>query len=80
MAKIAGSEGGADPSPRDELINESSVGCEGKLGNVGEPSRPTGEIGPETLRTFACKSAAPFPFVPTARLPRLVPLPLLRVR
>ena len=80
MAKIAGSEGGADPSPKVELIKESRVGCEGKLGNVGDPSRPIGEMGPEKGRTFACKSTAPFPFIPTARPPRLAPLPLLRER
>ena len=79
MARIAGSAGGTGASARDELINESSVGCEGRLGNEGEPSRPMGETGAGAGSTFVCRSAGLFPFVPTARLPRLA-LPLLRVR
>ena len=82
MARIAGSVGGdgADPSLKVELINESNVGCEGRLGNEGEPSRPIGEMGPEPGRTFVCTSVEPFPFTPIERPPMLAPFPLLRVR
>jgi len=76
ITRIAGSVGGPDPSPKDELISESSVGCEGRLGNEGEPSRPIGEMGPAGI-TIACRSVELFPFVPTTRPPTL---PLLRVR
>jgi hypothetical protein len=78
---MAGSVGGEDPSLNDELIKESNVGCEGKLGNEGEPSRPIGEMGPELVIMFACVSVVPFPFSPIiARPPTLAPFPLLRVR
>src|SRR5260370_22909803 len=81
IARIAGSVGGGDPSVNDELIKESSVGCEGRLGNEGEPSRPRGEMGPELGRTtFACTSVRAFPLTPIARPPTLAPFPLLRVR
>lgn len=80
IARIAGSVGGEDPSLRVELINEPNVGCEGRLGNEGEPSRPIGEIGPEPGSTFVCTSVVPFPFTPIARPPTLAPFPLLRVR
>jgi hypothetical protein len=66
MARMAGSVGGGGPSTKDELINESSVGWAGRLGNEGEPSRPMGEMGPGEGSTFVCRSAAPFPFTPTA--------------
>jgi hypothetical protein len=79
MARMAGSAGGADPSTKVELINESNVGCEGRLGNVGEPSRPTGdEMEPAPGRTLGCRSAVLFPFTPGP--PRGALLPLLRVR
>jgi hypothetical protein len=80
IARIAGSVGGEDSSLNVELIKESKVGCEGKLGNEGEPSRPMGEMGPELGSTFACMSVEPFPFTPIARPPGLTPFPLLRVR
>src|SRR5579863_9467173 len=81
IARIAGSVGGAGASVKEELISESSVGCEGRLGNEGEPSRPMGEMGPGAGSPLfdCCWSAELFLFVPTAR-PRLGPLPLLRVR
>jgi hypothetical protein len=82
MARIAGSVGGTGPSPKDELISESSVGCEGRLGSEGEPSRPIGEMGPGAGSALfgCCWSVELFPLVATARPPRLGPLPLLRVR
>jgi hypothetical protein len=80
IARIAGSMGGAGSSPKVELINESSVGCAGRLGNEGEPSRPIGDMGPEAGSTFDCRSAGPFPFTPIARPLRLAPFPLLLVR
>lgn len=80
IARIAGSAGGEDPSVNDELIKESNVGCEGKLGNEGEPSRPIGEMGPELGSTVVCMSVEPFPFTPIARPPTLAPFPLLRLR
>jgi hypothetical protein len=80
MARMAGSEGGTGPSFKEELINESSVGCEGRVGNEGEPSRPIGEMGPEAGSTFACMLAMPLPFTPVAMPPRLAPFPLLLVR
>jgi hypothetical protein len=80
IARIAGSVGGEDTSLNDELIKESNVGCEGKLGNEGEPSRPIGEMGPELGNTFGCMSVDPFPFIPIARPPTLAPFPLLRLR
>jgi hypothetical protein len=80
IARIAGSVAGADPSTKDELISESSVGWEGRFGNEGEPSRPIGEMGPGAGNAFGCRSRGLFPFVPTARMPKLLTLPLLRVR
>jgi hypothetical protein len=78
IARIAGSTGGTDPSTSDEFINESSVGCEGRLGSEGEPSRPTGEVGPAPGRTLGCRSAVLYPFA--AGPPRGALLPVLRVR
>jgi hypothetical protein len=80
IARIAGSVGGEDPSVNDELIKESNVGCEGKFGNEGEPSRPIGEMGPELGSTLGCMSVGLFPFSPIARPPTLAPFPLLRLR
>lgn len=80
IAMIAGSVGGEDPSVNVELIKESNVGCAGKLGNEGEPSRPIGEIGLVFGSTFVCMSAKPFPFTPITRPPTLAPFPLLRER
>ena len=82
IATIAGSVGGEEPSVNVELIKESNVGCAGKFGNEGEPSRPIGEMGLEFGSTFVCMSAEPFPFpfTPIARPPTLAPFPLLRER
>jgi hypothetical protein len=81
IARMAGSVGGEGPSVNDELIKESNVGCEGKLGNEGEPSRPIGEMGPELGDTLGCcMSVEPFPFTPIERPPTLAPFPLLRLR
>lgn len=80
IARMAGSVGGEDPSLNDELIKDPNVGCEGRLGNEGEPSRPIGEMGLEFGSAFVCMSVKPFPFTPIVRPPTLVPFPLLRVR
>jgi hypothetical protein len=75
VARIAGSariceSGWAPLSPNEEVINELSVGCVGRLGSVGDGSRPSakGCSGMETLLLVGMgwrklpEAEMPFPF------------------
>lgn len=79
MATIAGSDGGGEepdmnwlcssaPVPKVDEMREFNVGCDGRLGRVGDGSRSRTNAGFDKLAGIACGCSGIVPLAPGAPL------------